>query len=331
MKALIAFVICMSLLWGCSPGQGTDFQSWAQPDGRIKVLSTIAMINDLVKQIGGDNVAALTLVKGELDPHSYQLVKGDDEKFAMADLIFCSGLGLEHGPSLRETLVKNPKAVCLGDKIRELHPESIIYLQKTPDPHIWMDISLWAKGVPFIVDALSAKDPVHADQYKQRGDALVQKMVAEHNRLQQEMLKIPPEKRYLVTSHDAFNYFTRAYLSTESERSQDDWEKRFVAPEGLAPESQLSSVDIRQILNHMKIYNIQVIFPESNVSQASIRKLLDAGSEENMHLIIASEPLYGDAMGPPGSEEDTHLKMIRHNVETIVKYLDHSGAQDATK
>lgn len=331
MKISITFIICVLLVWSCSSEQKNDFQVWAQPDGRIKILSTIAMINDLVKQIGEENVSVLTLVKGELDPHSYQLVKGDDEKIALADLIICNGLGLEHGPSLQEYLAKNPKSICVGDLIRAANPELIIYLQKTPDPHIWMDISLWTKGVPFIVEALSQKDPLHADQYKERGDALIKQMMEEHVRLQQEMAKIPPEKRYLVTSHDAFNYFTRAYLSTETERAHGGWQKRFVAPEGLAPESQLSSNDIRQILTHMKAHNVHVIFSESNVSQASIRKLLDAGSEEKMHLKIASESLYGDAMGPPGSAGDTLLKMIRYNIETIGKYLDHDGAKDAAQ
>lgn len=331
MKRFITFIICMLFLWSCSQGHRSDFQIWAQSDDRIKVLSTIAMINDLVKQVGGENVSVLTLVQGELDPHSYQLVKGDDEKLATADIIFCSGLGLEHGPSLRDYLFAHSKSVCLGDLIRETNPELIIYLRKTPDPHIWMDISLWAKSVPFIVAALSQKDPAHADQYKERGEDLVKRMMEDHSRLQEEMAKVPPENRYLVTSHDAFNYFTRAYLSTETERAQGGWEKRFVAPEGLAPESQLSSNDIRQILTHMKVYNVHVLFPESNVSQASIRKLLDAGSEENMHLTIAEDSLFGDAMGSPGSSGDTYLKMIRHNVETIRKSLDHGGVKDAAQ
>lgn len=331
MKAFITFTIAVLLLWSCSSGQRNDFRQWAQPDGRIKVLSTIAMIDDLVKEIGGDTISTLTLIKGDLDPHSYRLVKGDDEKLAMADVVICSGLGLEHGPSLRDYLSKNPKSICVGDLIKESDPESILYLQKTPDPHVWMNISLWAKSVPFIVAVLSEKDPAHAELYKQRGDALVERMMKEHRLLQEKMAKIPSEKRYLVTSHDAFNYFTEAYLATESERKEGGWEKRFVAPEGLAPESQLSSVDIRQILTHMKAYNIHVIFPESNVSQASIRKLLDAGNEENMHLVIATEPLYGDAMGSKGSGADSYLKMIRHNVEIIEKYLSNTEVNDAPR
>ncbi|MBA3238766.1 MAG: zinc ABC transporter substrate-binding protein [Parachlamydiaceae bacterium] len=323
MKKTLSLILSFFLIWGCSTSERQS-QSWAAGEDRIKVLSTIAMIEDLVKAIGGETVAALTLIRGELDPHSYQLVKGDDEKLAMADIIFCSGLGLEHGPSLRESLVMSSKAVCLGDEIYQTDPSVILFLQKTPDPHIWMDISLWAKGIPFIVSALSKQNPEQADFYKQNGEALTKKMMESHLILQQEMAKIPEEKRYLVTSHDAFNYFTRAYLSTEKERAEGGWEKRFVAPEGLAPESQLSSTDIRLILTHIKEYNINVIFSESNVSHASIVKLLDSGNEEGLHLIIAKGPLYGDAMGPPGSPGDSYLKMIHHDVFTIIKYLDHT-------
>lgn len=300
-------------------------QNWTPGEKRTKVLVTIAMIEDLVRTIGGDTVAPLTLVKGELDPHSYQLVKGDDEKIAMADLVICSGLGLEHGPSLRESLAKNSKTICLGDLIQETDPNNIFYIQNTPDPHIWMDISLWAKGVPFIVEALSKINPEQAALYKQRGEALVKNMLEEHRKLQEKMQTIPAEKRYLVTSHDAFNYFTRAYLATDKERAENSWSERFAAPEGLAPESQLSSSDIRLILNHIKTYKVNVIFPESNVSKASINKLLDAGNEEGLHLTIASDALYGDAMGPPGSPGDTYLKMIRHNVDTIWQYFDRTG------
>ncbi|MBA3603162.1 MAG: zinc ABC transporter substrate-binding protein [Parachlamydiaceae bacterium] len=323
MKAIILFVSLFITLSGCST-QEEGLRKW-KDENRLKVLSTIAMIDDLVKDVGGDHISPMTLVRGELDPHSYQLVKGDDEKIGMADLIFCNGLGLEHGASLRESLARNPKAVCLGDLIRKSDPKLILFEQNTPDPHIWMDISVWAKSVPFIVEALSEKDPIHAADYKENGKRLTQKLMNEHTRLRNEMQCVPEEKRYLVTSHDAFNYFARAYLTTDAEKDEGKGHERFAAPEGLSPESQLSTSDIRYILNHIKLYNIKIIFPESNVSQASIRKLINAGNEEKLQLTIAKEPLYGDAMGPPGSEGDSYLKMIQHNVETFKKLLVENG------
>lgn len=322
MKGILIFVFSILILVSCSPQENHELQTWGQPDGKIRVLSTISMINDLVKQIGGDHVKTITLIKGELDPHSYQLVKGDDEKLAISDIIFCNGLGLEHGPSLREYLLKNSKAICLGDMIKKSHPEELIFLQRVPDPHIWMDISLWSRTVPFIVDALSLKDPEHAKEYQLRGEALLEKMSIAHEQMKTILKKVPEKKRYLVTSHDAFNYFARAYLAKNSERLTNSWKDRVAAPEGLAPESQLSTTDIRLILKHIKNFNIRIIFPESNVNQASIRKLMDAGNEEGLRLHIAKSPLYGDAMGAPGSSGDTYLKMIRHNVETIASHLN---------
>lgn len=302
--------------------EGTsNLKQWMQPNGKVKVLSTIAMINDLVVQVGGEHVDSLSLVIGELDPHTYQLVKGDDEKLAAADLIFYNGLELEHGPSLRTYLAESKKAVGLGDLIQKKNPELILHYNEALDPHIWMAIDMWVRTVEPIVEALAAFDPVHAEQYRKNGEQLILRMEEKHRELKVKIGKVSEENRFLITSHDAFNYFARSYLATDEEVKNNIWQKRFMAPEGLAPESQISTTDIRNTLDHMKKYGVHVIFPESNISQASIRKLVDAGREQGMELQIASDYLYGDAMGAKGSDGDTYLKMVEHNVETIVKYL----------
>lgn len=322
MKVFRLFAIFL-LCFGCSgpSRESLEVKRWMQENGRIKVLCAIAMIQDVVQQVGGEHVDSITLITGELDPHIYQLVKGDDEKLAFADLIFYNGLGLIHGPNLRQYLSENSKAISLGNEIQKTDPSLILLYNGQMDPHIWMDISLWAKTVPFIVDTLRQYDPDHAEDYKQNGEKLVREMVQKHEHVKQIIRQIPVEKRYLVTSHDAFNYFTRAYLATDNENSQQEWQKRFAAPEGLAPESQLSTTDIQLIINHMSTYNIEVLFPESNVSQDSIQKILDAGQEKGMNLRIAQDALYGDAMGKPGSSGDTYLKMIEHNAKLISNYL----------
>ena len=292
-----------------------------QQDGHVKVLATTAMISDLVQQIGGDHVDVLTLIKGELDPHSYQLVKGDDEKLSFADLIFYNGLGLEHGPSLQYHLQHNPKAIALGNKIEQAQPDLILHEDGHPDPHIWMDISLWMKTIPYIVQALSLQDPAHAEDYRKNGEEVSLKLQRAHDEVKKLMQSIPQERRYLVTSHDAFNYFTRAYLAEDGEKTKAQWGKRFAAPEGLAPESQLSAADIQKIINHLAQYHIMVVFPESNVSKDSIRKIVSAGKEKGLDLVVAQDYLYADAMGKPGSQGDTYVKMIQYNAHTIAKYL----------
>jgi manganese/zinc/iron transport system substrate-binding protein len=291
-----------------------------EDNGKIKVLTSIEMINDLVIAIGKEHVDSIALIVGNLDPHSYELVKGDDEKFARADLVVCNGLGLEHGASLMQTINLHKNCLSVGEEIFNKSPEKIIIINKTIDPHIWTDVSLWSESIDFIVERLSKLDPVHAEEFKQNGLLLKKDLLDAHQDILNEMKSISSEKRYLVTSHDAFNYFAKAYLS---ERSENDWHSRFSAPEGLAPDGQLSSSNIRGIIEHLKKFNIHVLFPESNVSQSSIKKIIHAGNQMGLELIIATEPLYGDAMiVEEGVAGKNYINMMKHNAETIKKYLD---------
>lgn len=321
MKYIFRFFPLFLFFCGCSVQEQNATNVWMKEEGKLKVLCTVGMLNEMLEEIGGEFVASIPLIKGDLDPHTYQLVKGDDEKLAVADCIFCNGLGLEHGASLREYISNSKKVFQIGNLIQQQNPEIIIFSEGSPDPHIWMDLHLWSRGIPFVVEILSEKDPLHAEAYQKNGEILRGKLQNAHLELQKEMSQVPEQKRYLVTSHDAFHYFARAYLASEEERENNSWQQRCAAPEGLAPESQLSTSDIRLILDHIKKYHIHVIFPELNVSRASIYKLLDAGREEGVELEIASEPLYGDSMGPPGSSGDTLIEMIEYNVRTIKKYF----------
>lgn len=320
------FLICVFAGCALNGGATKKASDWMHPNGKVKVLSTIAMIDDIVRQVGGEHVDSIPLIKGELDPHSYQLVKGDDEKLAIADLIFYNGLGLEHGPSLQEYLRNNAKAIPLGNKIMEQNPGLLLLFKGQPDPHIWMDISLWARTVPFIVQALSEKDPANAEVYKQNGDKLSAEMKAAHESVVNLMHSIPQEKRYLVTSHDAFNYFTRSYLANAGEK-ESEWSHRFAAPEGLAPESQIGATDIQLIVDHLSQYNVHVLFSESNINRDSIRKILEASRKKGMEVEIADVSLYADAMGKPGSDGDTYIKMQLHNAKAIASKLILNGKE----
>lgn len=324
-KQICVFFLVAIIVFGCS---GSDrvatLNQWMTPNEKTKVFSTIAMIDDLVKQVGGEYIDTDVLIKGELDPHSYQLVKGDDERLAFADIIFYNGLGLEHGPSLQGYLQNNSKAIALGNKLMEKNRDYILNYKGQIDPHIWMDISLWTETVPFIVETLSQNDPEHAEYFKSNGEKLIQNMMEVHEQVKSELQAIPSHKRYFVTSHDAFNYFTKAYLADENEEASK-WQERFAAPEGLAPESQISVTDIQEIISHLKLYHIRVLFPESNVNKDSIRKIVQAAKEQGLDVEICDCYLYADAMGKPGSDGDSYLKMLTHNAKTIAKMLNHNG------
>jgi manganese/zinc/iron transport system substrate-binding protein len=277
-----------------------------QNNGKLKVLCTTAQIADVVQKVGREKIDCLTLIQGESDPHSYQLVKGDDEKIARADLIFYNGLGLEHGPSLSERLRSNPKAHSVGDFLAKTYPNSIIWYKGSVDPHVWMDVSLWAKTVPFIAETLAQNS---TQELSASLDAL-------HNEVVTKFSAIPESSRYLVTSHEAFNYFVRAYLATDAERENNTWQVRSMAPEGLAPDSQLSTADIKRLVDHIIEFHVKTLFAESNVSQDSLKKLADVCRRKGHEVRIATDPLYVDAMGPPGAN---YSEMMRYDAEQIAK------------
>lgn len=313
-KLLLSLLLGLALC-GCVRHETRD-SKWRQESGKLKVLTTLAMIDDLVKEVGGDYVDTIPLIRGELDPHSYELVKGDDEKFAQADLIFFNGLGLEHGLSLRQNLENNSKAIAVAEPILKKDPHLILVVDGQYDPHVWMDIKLWMRTVEPIVSALCEKDPTNASVYRERGQKMLQQMQEVDERLFTLLQSVPAKKRYLVTSHDAFHYFTRHYLA---EPGEVEWQQRCKAPEGLAPEAQMSVADVIDIIAHIKAHQIQVLFPESNVSKDSLRKIVDAGNEKGCPIRLCQESLYADSMG----ESLSYLEMITHNATVIARELNH--------
>ena len=319
--SLFILLLCAVLI-GCSSSSSrapSAVEVWAHGSGKVKVLSTTSMVDDIVAQIGGDRIDHIALITGEIDPHSYELVKGDDEKLALAQVIFFSGLGLEHGASLRYQLKHHPHAVGVGDSVLENYPDLILYVDKQIDPHIWMDIALWSKIIDPIVETLSAIDEAGREEYRKNAEGVREKMMQAHFEVERSLKSIPQEKRYLVTSHDAFNYFTRAYLATPDETTPAEWQKRCDAPEGLAPEGQLSTADIQAVIDHLIKYHIQVVFPESNVSRDSLKKVVHACRQKDLVVTISNQSLYGDSMGPSGSDADTYLKMIRYDADVLLE------------
>ncbi|EKE08637.1 MAG: hypothetical protein ACD_17C00071G0002 [uncultured bacterium] len=303
---------CLVGLGGCRDAK-RPFHDWIGEEHKVKVLCTTAQVASLVAEIGGERVAPWVLIRGELDPHSYEMVKGDAEKFARSDLIFYNGLGLEHGASLASLLQRSKNAIAVGDTIQKLSPDRILTKDGVVDPHIWMDISLWEQGITPVVEALSRQDSEGASYYLARAKNLREEMQRAHDKVLETLQKVPEKKRYLVTSHDAFQYFTRSYLANPGEVN---WADRFAAPEGLAPEGQLSLRDIQKIIDFVKLKRICVVFPETNVSRDSIRKIAYAGNELGLDISVCPEPLYGDAMS-----DLSYLEMMQKNAETIAKYL----------
>ena len=327
--AIFTFVILI-FLSACDSNSRVNQEkivNWMRGD-KLKVLTTTQMIEDVVQAVGSDKVAVISLIQGDLDPHSYQLVKGDDEKLSQADIIFYNGLGLEHGPSLREYLQNSPKTHSVGEFLKNSDQVEIIDVDGQLDPHVWMDVKMWSEITPYVVQVLTEKLPAEKEFFAQNGQKLIDRLDIVDSQIKNMMQAIAPTRRYLVTSHDAFNYFVRAYMADKEELKNGSWTHRLAAPEGLAPESQLSTTNISEVIDYLFKNQVTTIFTENNLSQDSINKLAIASREMGLDLKIAKSPLFADSMGPDGSDADTYEKMMLHNAYTIRDGLSSEGGSD---
>jgi manganese/zinc/iron transport system substrate-binding protein len=311
-KLFFAFLILLSSCTQASSKRGKS-REWMEENGRLKILCTTAQIGDLVKAVGGDKVDCWVLIPSQLDPHSYEPVKGDGEKIGRAQLVFYNGLGLEHGASLAALLAEKKHCIPLGDRIGEKHANLILSKEGVMDPHIWMDISLWKKGIQEIVDCLASLDAQNQNYYLSQGSIVEKELDQTHLELQNLLHEIVPEKRFLITSHDAFRYFSRAYLGEFSELHP---ENRCIAPEGLAPDGQLNPLAIQRTLDFLSARQVNALFPEWNLNQDCLLKIAKIGKNNGIDVRVCSQSLYGDSMG-----DFTYLEMMRHNASIIYETL----------
>ena len=300
----------LASLFSCaSPSKEGGASLWMGDSPKIKVLSTIAMIDDLVSKVGGEYVETFTLIQGEIDPHSYTLVKGDDEKLEHADLIFYNGLGLEHGASLAYRLKEASYAIALGER---LPLESLIRIDGEVDPHIWMDVRLFSQVVEPIAEALSEIDPAHKEAYYLNAETLRKTMLVADQTFEETLASIKDERQYLVTTHDAFHYFVRRYFVQD-----ENWMARCRAPEGLAPDGQMSIQNLSDVVDHLLTYQVPVVFSETNINPASLEKIVSVCHEKGQVVRLSQASLLGDSMG----DKKGYLEMMQYNVSVIEQEL----------
>ena len=312
----ISVFLCIALCVSCQElvKIHTKTKAWMADDGKMKVVCTTAFVGSLVRSVGGDAVDVLDLISGPNDPHSYQLVKGDEEKFRRADVVFCSGLGLEAGSTVRKIL-RVYKACSIGDEVAKSSKEAVI-TDSVVDPHIWMDVSLWVQGTTVIEKRLSEARPELAPAFHKNALAMQSRLMQLHEKMRAKLFSLPPEKRYLVTTHDAFQYFCRAYLSSSQEQHDGSWRQRCMAPEGLSPESQMSTHDLRATVAYVHEHGIRRICVEHGMNQDSVLKVIEVCKAEGDDVCVSRNSVFSDTMGLRTYEET-----MEHNANTVFEAL----------
>lgn len=284
-----------------------------QPDaatsGRLTVVTTIGMITDIVRNVGGAHVEVIGLMGPGVDPHLYKATAGDVARLTSAKLIFYNGLHLES--KMGEILAKmtgNTKTVAVTDDVDKAHLLTPPEFEGQRDPHVWFDVTLWMKAVEKVRDTLTESDPGHQADYQANAERYLAELAELHRYVKTQAEKVPSEHRVLVTAHDAFNYFGKAY----------GFEVRGL--QGISTTTEAGIADIQELATFIAERRIPAIFVESSVSSRSIEAVKAAVNSKGFNIKIGGQ-LYSDAMGSDGTPEGTYIGMVRHNIDTIVAAL----------
>jgi manganese/zinc/iron transport system substrate-binding protein len=278
-------------------------------DGTLRVVATTGMIAENARRIAGPRAEVIALMGPGVDPHLFKASAGDVRRLGDAHLVLYNGLLLEGKMGdVLSRLARTRPVVAVAESIPEeellVPPE----LEGLYDPHLWFDVRLWARTLDPIVEALCDLVPEHADEFLRRGEAWRQELVELDRWVEARIGEIPPERRVLVTAHDAFGYFGRRY------------DIEVVGLQGISTLAEAGLQDMERVVHLVTSRRIPAIFIETSVPSRSIEAVQAAAARRGHQVAIGGE-LFSDAMGAPGTPEGTYPGMVRHNVDTIVEAL----------
>lgn len=297
---LLTLVLAVGMiLTGCSSKTSDD-------NGKIKVTTTIGMIADVVENVGKDYVEVTGLMGPGVDPHLYKASQGDIAKLEEADIIFYNGLNLEGKMTdMFVRMARNKPTIAVTEYIEE---SSLFEVNDHADPHVWFDVKLWMKAVESIRDGLIDLDPEHKSEYEKNAQEYLVKMEELDTYAKKQLSTVPKESRVLVTAHDAFGYFGKAY------------DIEVTGLQGISTDSEYGLKDVQSMVDMLVNRKIKAVFVESSIPKDSIEAVVE-GAKAKGHQVSIGGELFSDAMGEDGTEEGTYLGMVKHNVDTIVNAL----------
>jgi manganese/zinc/iron transport system substrate-binding protein len=286
---------------------------------KLRVVATTGPIGDAVRAIAGDAVELRVLLGPGIDPHTYVAIESDVRVFQRADVIFYNGLHLE---AQLERILRQlgQRGAATVVAVAETLPAEMLLgwepeTDKTYDPHVWHDVQLWKGAVQAIGDTLIAADPVHAERYRASAAAYIAQLDQLDAYVREQAATLPSERRILVTAHDAFGYFGRAY-GFEVEAIQ-----------GISSATEAGAADIQALTDLILERNVPAIFVETTISPRTIEAVRAAVRAAGREVTLGGE-LYSDALGAPDTPAGTYIGMMRHNIDTIVAAL---GAETASR
>lgn len=281
----------------------------AEPVKKIAVVATTGMIADTVRAVAGERAEVASLMGPGVDPHLYRQTRSDVIKLSRADIVFYNGLYLE--AQLEELLLELGKtktvvAVAQGAP-REKWLGHDDYKDKF-DPHMWMDPALWSYAVGVVRDAIIKQDPAGKAAYEANAARYLQDIGKLAAYAKKSLETVPANARVLITAHDAFNYFGKAYGF------------EVIGVQGMSTESEAGLKQIEDMVALLVNKKVGAIFVESSVSDRNVKALIE-GAAAKGHTVKVGGQLFSDAMGADGTYEGTYVGMIDHNATVITRAL----------
>jgi len=295
-KTLIIIIAASFIFSGCGTNRSNEVRN-----DKIVAVSTITIINDIVKNIGKDKVETYSICGVGVDPHIYHPKPSDPKLIAKSNIVFINGFTLEHWI---EEMIKGAG----GNKTEVVVTEGITPMTDEkgygdPDPHAWFDVRNIKTYADNIAKGLISIDPKNESYYRANLEEYKVKLDSLHNWIIEQIKLIPEQQRVLITSHDAFRYFGRAYgLDVKG-------------LQGISTEAKVRTEDFKNTIDFVKARNLRSVFIETSVNP----KLLEQISAETGAVIGGT--LYSDSIGNEGTEEGTYIGAVKYNVNTIVNAL----------
>ena len=289
-----------------SPGQASGSDA---DDGPLRVVATIGQLADIAQIVGGDHVQVVGLMGPGIDPHLYVASEGDVDTLQQADIIFYNGLFLEaQMAEVFEQLSTRKTVTAVAERIDPANLLDWAAYEDQYDPHVWFDVTLWMQAAEAVRDTYIEFDPDNAADYEANTTAYLAELEELHAYVLEQAARVPAEKRVLITAHDAFHYFGRAY----------GFEVRGL--QGISTATEAGTADVQALADFIVERQIPAIFVETSVPARNIEALQAAVDSRGFEVKIGGH-LYSDAMGDEASGGNTYILMVRHNIDTIVGAL----------
>lgn len=304
---LMSSVAMLLLLTACGKA---DSGSESKKGGSLKVVTSFTIIEDLAREIGGEDVEIHNLVPTGTDPHEYEPLPEDIKKATDADVLLYNGLNLEGGKhgwffKMIETVgQKEENVFSLTERVEPMYIGGTDGYEEEINPHAFIDPAVGIKMAEDLRDALIKKDPERKENYEMRAEQYIARLKEIDQNYEEKISSLPEDRRILITSERAFQYMTSHYGLKEAYI----WE--------IDTEENGSPQQIKALVEFIKENDVPVLFIESNVDP---RPMETVSKETGVR--IAEKRIYSDEIGQPGDEVDTYMKYLNYNIKLIYEEL----------